>query len=530
MFPTRRTPGCETARRTRRLPYARRTAALGLASLVFVLGANSLPSTATPLGSAATPLGSAALRPGAPPFSPAAAPQIHQGPFTDVFPPDEFAARRARVMDRIGDAVAVLQGTVERPGEQPFRQNNQFFYLSGVEVPRAILVVDGRSHESTLYLPPRDERRERAQGPEIFVGREAVELTGVDAVLPRADFLETVEELGRGRRVLYTPHRPEVLGNASAGDVRRQAEATSTDPWDGRPSREQTFIGKLEAAAPGARIRDLDPVLDALRVIKSEREVALIREATRITGLAIEEVMREAEPGMLEYELQAPAELVFKKYGAQGAAYFALVATGTNTFYSHYHRGTRVLADGDLVQYDYAPDYRYYVSDVTRAFPANGKFSPLQRELYTIYLRMYRAVLSSIRPGEPVPGLLREAGRKIDAIIADFEFTDPDIRAAAEQFAARYRDSRRTSFGHAIGMAVHDVRDGDASQGLRPGEVFTIEPAIKVPELGLAMRLEDVLLVTEDGYENLSDWVPIEIDDIERVMAELGVSRLIDKR
>ena len=121
-------------------------------------------------------------------LAPMAAAQIHQGPFTEVFPPEEFAARRAQVMDEIGDAVAILQGTIERPGEQPFRQSNQFFYLTGVEVPRAIVTIDGRSRSATLYLPPRNERRERAQGPEIYVDPEAVELTGLDAVVARDNF------------------------------------------------------------------------------------------------------------------------------------------------------------------------------------------------------------------------------------------------------------------------------------------------------------------------------------------------------
>jgi len=241
--------------------------------------------------------------------------------------------------------------------------------------------------------------------------------------------------------------------------------------------------------------------------------------------------MREAEPGMLEYELQAVAEYVFKKEGAQGAAYFALVATGPNTVYSHYHRGTRVLADGDLVQFDYAPDYRYYVSDVTRVFPANGAFSPVQREFYTIYLRLYEALMSVIRPGVPVSALLQEAGAEMEAIIAAFPFTRPEIEQAAEQFAARYTAGRGRSFGHGIGMAVHDVGSGDvAYDTLQPGQMFTIEPALQVPDLGLAMRLEDALLVTEDGYENLSAFVPLEIDDIERIMAEPGISRLIERR
>jgi Xaa-Pro aminopeptidase len=291
------------------------------------------------------------------------------------------------------------------------------------------------------------------------------------------------------------------------------------------------FIEKLKAAAPKAEIRDLDPILDTLRFVKSPREIAVVREATRITGLGIMEAMREAEVGMYEYELQAVAEYVFKKLGSQGAAYFALVATGPNTVYSHYHRGTRQLARGDLVQFDYAPDYRYYVSDVTRVFPADGTFTPAQREFYTIYLRMYEALMSSIRPGVAVPELLQEAGRKMEDIVSAFQFQSPHIKAAAQQFADRYKASRSGSFGHSIGMEVHDVGRGTLQAvGLVPGQMFTIEPAFRVPEENLAMRLEDALLVTEKGYENLSAFVPLEVAEIEKLMKEPGISQLIKKR
>src|SRR5205085_6470084 len=154
---------------------------------------------------------------------------------------------------------------------------------------------------------------------------------------------------------------------------------------------------KLKSAAPKSEIQNLDPILDELRGIKSAREIAVIREATRIAGLGIVEAMRDCKPGMKEYELQADAEFVFKKYGSYGAAYFALIATGKNTWYSHYHKDTAILEDGDLVQFDYAPDYKNYVSDVTRVFPANGKFTPRQREFYTIYLRLYQALMTSIK-------------------------------------------------------------------------------------------------------------------------------------
>ena len=437
---------------------------------------------------------------------------------TDIFPSEEFAARRARVVDRIGDAVAILQGASERPGEQPFRQNNQFFYLTGVVEPRAIAVIDGRAKRTTLFLQPFDERREqRMFGPGLHPGRDAEQHTGIDDVLPRDAFAGAVAELARERRTVYTPFRPEVLGEASWPDAAAAARITKADPWDGRPSREDVFIAKLKAAAL-PDIRDLDPILDSLRTIKSPREIAVIREATRIAGLAIVAAMRDAAPGRYEYELQADAEFVFKRHGAYGGSYFALIATGANTWYSHYHRNTARLADGDLVQFDYAPDYKYYQSDVTRVFPANGRFTPRQRELYTVYLQLYQALMTSIRAHAAPRDIVRDAVTKMDAIVAASAFTDPRIRAAATVFVERYRHSNPASLGHAVGMEVHDV--GRPGPTLEPGQVFTIEPAMQLPDEHIGIRLEDMLLITESGYENLSASVPIDIDAIEAVMRE----------
>ena len=140
--------------------------------------------------------------------------------------------------------------------------------------------------------------------------------------------------------MIYTPFAAEVLGSQSQGDPTRLWAANKRDPWDGRDSREATFIEKLKAAAPQSEIKNLDPVVNALRAMKSPREIAIIREATRLAGLGIMEAMRDARPGMAEYQLQADAEFVFKKGGAYGGSYFALIATGENTYYTHYHRNT----------------------------------------------------------------------------------------------------------------------------------------------------------------------------------------------
>jgi Xaa-Pro aminopeptidase len=449
---------------------------------------------------------------------------------SEIFPPEEFSARRARVLERIGDAVAILQGTTERPGEQALRQNNQFFYLTGVVEPRAIVTIDGRTKQTTIYLQPKNERREgRMFGPGLSPGAEAAAATGAQQVLPRDDFAKAVAGYAAERRTVYTPLRPEVLGEASSTDPAALWRATRADPWDGRVSREEQFVDKLKAAGVG-EIKDLDPVVDALRVIKSPREIAVIREATRITGLGIMEAMRDARPGMKEYELQADAEFVFKKWGAYGPSYFALVATGRNTYYSHYHKNTAVLQDGELVQFDYAPDYQYYQSDVTRIFPANGRFTPRQREFYSIYLKLYQALMTSIRAHASAPEILKGAVEKMDAVMAGYTFTDARIKAAAVAFVSGYRGRMATarSLGHGVGMEVHDV--GGAPSTYEPGMIFTIEPAMQIEEEHVGLRLEDMILITDRGYENLSAFVPVEIEAIERLMKEPGLSDAAIKR
>jgi Xaa-Pro aminopeptidase len=447
----------------------------------------------------------------------AGAPRGQQKVFTDVFPPEEFAARRLAVMAQIGEAVAILQGSAEPPGEQPFRQGNQFFYLTGVEMPRALLLVDGRAKRSTLFLPPRDERRERMYGDLLFPGDEAAKLTGIEAVVPRDDVAPALQAIAREGRTIYTPFRPEVLGSASAPDVVALAAANARDPWDGRPTREAAFVQKLLSLGPRAEVRNLDPILDALRVTKSPREIAVIRQATRVAGQAIVAVMQEARPGMKEHELQAVADYVFRKQGAYGPAYFGLFATGVNTVYSHYHKGTAALQNDEWVQVDYGPDYKYYVSDITRVFPVNGRFTPRQREFYSIYVRMYRALLAAIRPRVPVADIAVDAAARMDASIASFTFTDSKIKDAATRFADGYRRRNVTSLGHFVGMEVHDV--GTPTPTLQPGQVFTVEPAMAIPDEKMSMRLEDVLLVTASGIENLSEFVPIDIDEVEKACA-----------
>ncbi|MBA3403711.1 MAG: aminopeptidase P family protein [Gemmatimonadaceae bacterium] len=440
--------------------------------------------------------------------------------FTDALPKEEFSARRARVMEAIGDGMAVMQGATETPAYERFRQSNQFFYLTGVEVPRAILLIDGRAKTSTLYVAPRNERMERSEGPILSPGAEAEGITGIDRVAARDDFNDVARQLAG--RVVFTPFRGETRSAGTPDREAAYARARKADVWDGQPSREEWFQTKLKQQASGVEIKDLDPILDGMRLIKSPREIALVREATRIAGEGIMEAMRSAGPGMYEYELGAIADYTFRKNNSQGVGYYALVAAGKNASWPHYHASQTLVRDGDMVLFDYAPDFKYYTSDVTRMFPINGKFTPDQRELYTIYVDLYQALMTSIRPGR-AGDILQDAVKKMDVVMASYKFTNPKYKEAAARFVEGYRtqaSSGRGSLGHMVGMEVHDVTV--PFEALKPGMIFTIEPALTIPEDRVYIRLEDMILITERGYENLSAFAPMDVAGIEKLMAETG--------
>lgn len=439
---------------------------------------------------------------------------------TEIFPPEEFAARRAKVIAQIGDGVAIMLGTTEPPGEMPFRQNNQFFYLTGVTEPRAYAIIDGRAKTTTVFLQAKTERQDNSQyGPGMGPGAAAVKALGVDAAVDNTQFTAAITTLAKDKRMIFTPFAAEVLGSQSQGDPTRLWAANAKDPWDGRDSREATFIAKLRAAAPDSRIENLDPIINAMRAVKSPREIAIIREATKITTDAILAAMKATRPGMKEYELQASAEYVFKKGGALGGSYFALIATGPNTYYSHYNRNTATLMDGELLQFDYAPDYKYYQSDVTRVWPTNGKFTPRQREMYDIYLKIYQAVLTSIEIHKTPAECVKNALVKMDAAMASYKFTDDRIKAAAVKMVEGYRTRQATtrSLGHNVGLEVHDV-GGLQAATFEPGRIFTIEPQFRIEEERLGIRLEDMILITDTGVEILSANLPITVADIEKAM------------
>ena len=398
--------------------------------------------------------------------------------FTTDFPPEEFAARRGSVYDAIGrDAFAVLVGAPSPPGYTRFRQSNDFYYLCGVEVPHAYLLLDGATRKATLFLPHRNENRERGEGKMLSAedADEVKKLAGVDAVLGTDLLAEQIENrfLRGGRRILYTPLAPAEGASMSRDLALRFTADAAADPFDGSPSREGRFVELLRQRDPYLEIRDLSPTLDSLRLIKSPRELAMIRRATHLAGLALLEGMRSTRPGQYEHELDAVGKFVFWRNGAQGDAYFSLIASGRNAWWPHYNAGKRKMEDGDFLLMDYAPDCGNYESDVTRMWPVNGTFAPWQRELYGFYLGCYRAILKHIRPGVTAHQIMQEAAADMERLLASSKFSKDTHRKGAEDFVAKYKEGAAredAALGHWVGMATHDVgpsrRTAEAGYGL----------------------------------------------------------------
>ena len=446
--------------------------------------------------------------------------------FTTNFTVKEFADRRAKIYDAIGpDSVALMQGLPSVHSSAIFRQSNEFYYVSGVVVPQALLLMDGATRRSILYLPKQNVSRAAVEGDLLSSDDPAktAATTGVDEV-KSPDQLAADLQARTSAKAIFVPFAPTEGASESPDGARRRTGDVASDPWDGRISRENHLRELVKTRAPRLEIRDLSPVLNTLREIKSAAELAIITRATKIGGEAITESMRSTAPGLHEYELDALAQFIFVRHGAQGEAYRAIVASGPAAMSAHHRAGEKVMTAGELVLMDYCPDLGYYRCDVTRQWPVNGKFTPDQRDLYGFYLAVYDAILYSIKGGLTAQQVLQNALPKMEQALAGTKFSKPIYTEAATRFLDQFRGSAKTGrggLGHAVGMATHDF--GGGSGLMRPGMVFTIEPAMTIPQEQIYIRLEDMIVITEGGATILSDFVPRSIAAVEKAIAEPGL-------
>lgn len=430
--------------------------------------------------------------------------------------PNEFSRRRRQLMRMMGrGAIAILPASQprirNRDVQYPYRQDSDFYYLTGFAEPEAVAVlVPGRPKgEYLLFCRDRDPGQETWDGERVgpknavadYGAAEAFAIGAADEMLPRI--------IAQSERVFYT------MGIHPEFDQRLTGWLSSLRSHGGAGSHSpDEFIA-------------LDHLLHDLRLYKSRDEATTMRRAARIAVQAHRRAMGICRPGLFEYQIEAEFMHEFRSHDAR-PSYLPIVGSGPNSCVLHYHANDRQLQDGDLLLVDAGCEYDYYASDVTRTYPVNGRFTPEQRAIYEVVLEAHEAALAAVAPGslwnEPHDAAVRAVTRGLKRI-GLLEGPLPSlIRTKAYQRFFMHRT------GHWLGMDVHDVGDyrvADQWRVLEPGMALTVEPGVYVPEgsrgvprrwWGIGVRIEDDVLVTKDSHEVLTEDLPRDPDSIEAMV------------
>jgi len=431
-----------------------------------------------------------------------------------------FATRRQRFLDALGpDSVAILIGarlaTRSADTDYPFRQDSDFWYLTGFDQPNAVAVfrTDG-GPQFTLFVQPRDRAAETWTG--IRPGVEgAIETYGADEAHPDHELIDKLPSILE--RALHLHH---VLGRRA--DLDRKIVAIQEE------LRTRTKLG----FAPAADLVDPRHLLHEMRLFKEPGELEMMRQAAAISAEGHERAARLAQPGNWEYQLEAELLHVFRGRGASGPAYGSIVGGGRNASILHYIRNDRQLEKDTVVLIDAGAELACYASDVTRSYPVGGSFRGAGRAVYEVVLAAQEAGLSCCRPGATLPEIHEAAVRTLIEGMISLKLVEGTVDDAFTQ--ERYKPWYMHGTSHWLGLDVHDVgaytraSRGDGGQPeprkLEPGMVFTVEPGLYVREddsdapeslRGLGVRIEDDVIVTDEGYENLNAAIPKAIPDVE---------------
>lgn len=429
----------------------------------------------------------------------------------------EFVKRRNTLIKKIHpDALVIIPSApiAMRNGEyeHPYRQNSDFYYLTGFEEPEAIAILAPKRKEGEfiLFNRPRHREKEIWDGPRA--GQEgACKVYGANQAFSIEDFAEELPNLLIGRREIYC-----LLG------VNKEFDETLFAAANKVRGRVRSGI-----SYPGALI-DIGDLVHEMRLIKSPSEIKLMRKSAEIAAAAHVRAMKTCKPGLNEYELEAEILYEFQRNGARFPAYTSIVGSGPNSCILHYNANNQIIKNGSLVLIDAGAEYQYYASDITRTFPANGKFSPEQRAVYNVVLDTQMAVIKIIKAGLPWEKMHETALKVLTQGLVDLGL----LRGKTKELIAKqaYLPFFMHRTGHWLGLDVHDV-GRYAIQGkwrkLQAGMVLTVEPGIyisadlkSVPSRwhNIGVRIEDDILVTPRGHEVLSKKAPKTVAEIEALM------------
>jgi Xaa-Pro aminopeptidase len=432
---------------------------------------------------------------------------------------EEYSRRREKLMDKIGNGTAILRSApvavMHNDVEYAYRQDSDFFYVTGFNEPEAVAVLTPHheEHRFVLFVLPKDPDKEVWTGyragvegaKEQYGADEAYSISELDEKLPQ--YLEKAD------RIYYR------FGLDSAFNE------TLLKHW-------RRLLAQYPKRGEGPiAVQDSGTVLHPLRMVKSPVELDQMRKAAAISAEAHDHGRQSARPGLYEYQIQAEMEYVFRKHGALGPAYPSIVASGPNACILHYIENNRQLQENDLLLIDAGCSYSYYNADVTRTFPVSGKFTPEQKAIYEIVLEAQRQAMDQIRPGNPYSRVHDSAVRVITEGLVELGLLKGNIEELIKEEKHKAFYMHRT--GHWLGMDVHDVgvyQRGESPHLFEPGNVLTVEPGIYIganfqgsegqPEVddrwrGIGIRIEDDVLVTPDGHEVLTADLPKSIEEME---------------
>jgi len=414
-------------------------------------------------------------------------------------PSEEYQARRAKLRAAVDGPVVIFGYTGHEDASEVavFFQEPYFYYLTGHDEPGAALLSipdspTGKSIEGPheiLYLSPRDPAEEKWEGPKMGPDdADIAQKTGFDAVEPLAKLKDDLAKLARTYKTFYTLLPPE--------------------QEEGYPHLTNS-VAMLREYLPHAKLLDITPQLDAMRQVKSEGELALMQKAIDVSIDAHLDAMKTMRPGLFEYQIAARMKEIHGWGGCEREAYAPIVGAGFNSTVLHYSKLDGEIKDGDVVVIDVGGEYGGYAADITRTLPANGKFTPRQREIYDIVLGAQNAAIAAIKPGATLYGK-KDSLQQIVTDYIDSHGHDKEGRTLGRYYIH--------GVSHHLGLDVHDP--GDRTRPLEPGMVVTVEPGIYIPEENLGVRIEDDVLVTKDGYQLLTARLPRTADEIEKIMAE----------
>jgi len=433
-----------------------------------------------------------------------AAPCIRAQQRREREPNSVYAERRAKLAARV-DGPIILTGLTGREVDSQsyvFAQEENFYYLTGHNEEGAGLILlppaeskakrdDFTGPREIFFLPEKNPLKEKWNGVRMSPTDPGIQArTGFAEVLGFGEMRATIEKLAKFYPTVYTilPYEKE-LG--------------------GYPHEKET-VDWIKLAAPQATLKDIRDEITAERLIKSPTEMVLLREAIDLSVDAHFAAMRMMRPGLWEYQVAAKMVEVHGMGGSEAEAYAPIVGAGPNSTALHYDKLSRKIEDGDVVVLDVGAQYSGYAADLTRTLPANGKFTPRQREIYDIVLGAQNAAMAAVKPGATMCRKGKESLGKIAYDYINTHGKDQSGKTLGQYFIH--------GLGHNIGLNVHDP--GDSCKPLMVGQVVTVEPGIYIPEENLGVRIEDDVLVTDTGYELLSAKLPRSADEIEKIMSE----------